>query len=195
MSNCGTRWPWPWSCPCPSCPCPSCARDTAGTANTMNSAAAVVHNHLTKIFERLIKCPLLPRTPLPYNQAGNGDQYDATRLKVKCWFLASRRGLKAGRRMELFALLALFGWLPLVLVFLTYKANVDADRESSSYADPRAPPGKRSAHRRLRLRLLGDVEDPAALRGGCRGTLGVLKLEGRHWLDRHVEKAANAGVG
>ena len=161
----------------------------------MNSAAAVVHNHLTKIFERLIKCPLLPRTPLPYNQAGNGDQYDATRLKVKCWFLASRRGLKAGRRMELFALLALFGWLPLVLVFLTYKANVDADRESSSYADPRAPPGKRSAHRRLRLRLLGDVEDPAALRGGCRGTLGVLKLEGRHWLDRHVEKAANAGVG
>jgi hypothetical protein len=41
----------------------------------------------------------------------------------------------------------------------------------------------------------GVSEDPAALQRGCRGTLGVLKLEERQWLDRHVEKAANVGVG
>jgi len=34
--------------------------------------------------------------------------------------------------MELFALLALFAWAPLVLVFPAYKANVDDDHESSS---------------------------------------------------------------
>src|SRR6516164_4868939 len=109
--------------------------------------------------------------------------------------LAPRRGLKAGRRMELFALLT-----PLrVGAISTGVSHVQGQRRRRPrivlLADPRAPPGKRSAHRRLRLGLLGDVEDPAALRGGCRGTLGVLKLEKQQWLDRHVEKAANVGVG